>query len=56
MRDTPMRWPSTRDTPMGDGLLEMHVYKDYHSRKRLLEKPAFLTIFLPAVAFDKEDP
>jgi hypothetical protein len=40
----------------GDGLLEMHVYKSYHSRKRLLEKPASLTVFLPAVASDKEDP
>ena len=40
----------------GDGLLEMHVYKSYHSRKRLLEKPASPTVFLPAVTSDKEDP
>ena len=39
----------------GDGLLEMHVYKSYHSRKRLLEKPASLTVFLPAVTSGKED-
>ena len=45
-----------RDTPMGDGLLEMHVYKSYHSRKRLLEKPVSPTVFLPAVASDKENP
>jgi hypothetical protein len=40
----------------GDDLLEMHVYKSYHNRKGLLEKPTSFIVFLPAVASDKEDP
>jgi hypothetical protein len=59
VRGTPMKWPVKDaylwETRLWDGLLEMHVYKSYHSIKGLLEKPAFPTVFLPAVASGKED-
>jgi hypothetical protein len=44
---------SVRNMPMRN--VPTYFSKNYHSRKRLLGKPASPTIFLPVIASDKED-
>ena len=56
MRDTSMRWPSMRDTRMGMVYWRCMSIKVIIVEKGFLEKPASLTVFLPAVASDKENP